>query len=529
MQPRIAFYSRRAFSFLFAICISAMLLACSSTRAYTPELWQQTIPNGTLVFRICRRHPLVSPETRYWYIEKGNSSPRTTHLPLPELLESGTAKAVFIYDPYAPTESRIVLGLQFDKLPCDKPPPPPPPPPPPWKMEAKAEPPRKSAQTTVKTVARPHSAQSRNARLDQRFIGQSYPTPAPTPGSKAPEPPPPPGNTPAEQRANLTQMEAEAKAKRDGERVGAAWGDVVGKATAALETLDGVLGGSLAEILQRNPKFAEDLRNGLAQKMNAIPALPAYEDPKLAKIAFDGFLKGYGQGVDDARLEFGLVNGLATALLMVSGDTAAAVETAGAKALRAAWTRLREMPIFVPIGAGGVGGFVRLSKVSAPAAAAKAEAEAAKTTVTTKVTPTKTANVTSATTTVTTKAVTSSPKAPRLKKDGTPRAKPGPRTEDTAPHNAAVIRERERLEAEGNRIVNGGRKPGLKEEVVDTKGGHKDTRRPDITYVTPEGDVRGRNVGKTKKDGTPVKREQQALDDLNNHSKRKTDFVPYDR
>ena len=322
-------------------------------------------------------------------------------------------------------------------------------------------------------------------------------------------------------------MEAEAKAKRDGERIGAAWGDVVGKATAALETLDGVLGGSLAEILQRNPKFAEDLRNGLAQKMNAIPALPAYEDPKLAKIAFDGFLKGYGQGVDDARLEFGLVNGLATALLMVSGDTAAAVETAGAKALRAAWTRLREMPIFVPIGAGGVGGFVRLSK--APAKAATVEANATKTTVTTKVTPAKTANVTSATTTITTKTVPSSPKPPRLKKDGTPRAKPGPSTDDASPHNAAVIRERERLEAEGNTVIKGGRKPGNTEEVRPTPGGHKETRRPDITYMTPDGEARSVNVGKTKKDGTPIKREQQALDDLNGPGKRPTDFVPYDR
>jgi hypothetical protein len=39
----------------------------------------------------------------------------------------------------------------------------------------------------------------------------------------------------------------------------------------------------------------------------------------------------------------------------------------------------------------------------------------------------------------------------------------------------------------------------------------------------------GRNVGKTKADGAPVKREQEALDDLNNHSDTPTNFVPYDR
>jgi len=133
------------------------------------------------------------------------------------------------------------------------------------------------------------------------------------------------------------------------------------------------------------------------------------------------------------------------------------------------------------------------------------------------------------TTVKTRKSPLSRPKEPRLKKDGTQRAKPGPKKEDTAPHNARVIEERNRLEAEGNKVVKGGRKPGVKEEFVKTPGGHKEGRRPDITYETPDGQTRGRNVGKTNADGTPVDREQKALDDLNNRSKRKTDFVPYDR
>jgi hypothetical protein len=123
----------------------------------------------------------------------------------------------------------------------------------------------------------------------------------------------------------------------------------------------------------------------------------------------------------------------------------------------------------------------------------------------------------------------SKPREPRVKKDGTPRQKTGPKTEDTAPHNKKVIDERNRLEAEGNTIVNGGRKPGNKEEVVKIEGGIKKTRRPDITYETPGGKQRGVNVGKTNADGTPTPREQDALDDLNNHSERPTDYVPYDR
>jgi len=76
-------------------------------------------------------------------------------------------------------------------------------------------------------------------------------------------------------------------------------------------------------------------------------------------------------------------------------------------------------------------------------------------------------------------------------------------------------------------IVNGGRVE--REQVIRTEGGKKAGRRPDIVYRTPDGAKRGRNVGKTNADGTPVKREREALDDLNKHSDTPTDFVPYDR
>lgn len=40
-------------------------------------------------------------------------------------------------------------------------------------------------------------------------------------------------------------------------------------------------------------------------------------------------------------------------------------------------------------------------------------------------------------------------------------------------------------------------------------------RCPDILYETPEGTLRGGNIGRTRADGTPVTRETQALPDLN--------------
>jgi hypothetical protein len=103
-------------------------------------------------------------------------------------------------------------------------------------------------------------------------------------------------------------------------------------------------------------------------------------------------------------------------------------------------------------------------------------------------------------------------------------AKRGPKTDPAAPHNAAIRSEADKLRAQGNTIIAGG---GGRETVVEITGGIKTLRRPDIIYRTPDGKLRGRNVGKTNADGTPVKREQEALDDLNNHSAYATDFVAY--
>jgi len=107
---------------LFASCVSAWLLGCAATSAHT-QAWAQTTPNGMRLFRICRRHPHVDPNARYWY-GVGDGTPRTTFLPLDELLEGREAKAVYIHDPHAPSESRKLLGIAFQHLPCDKPPPP---------------------------------------------------------------------------------------------------------------------------------------------------------------------------------------------------------------------------------------------------------------------------------------------------------------------------------------------------------------------------------------------------------------------
>lgn len=142
---------------------------------------------------------------------------------------------------------------------------------------------------------------------------------------------------------------------------------------------------------------------------------------------------------------------------------------------------------------------------------------------TTKVTESRTA---SGTTTTTRPRVNGKPSGDGAK-DVAKGAKRGPKTDPEAPHNAARRKDAEKLKAEGNKIIAGGGE--AKEVLVPTRGGKKAGRRPDTIIETPTKERRGRNYGRTNADGTPVKREQEALDDLNNYGKLPTDFVPYDR
>ncbi|MRG95098.1 hypothetical protein [Polyangium spumosum] len=174
-----------------------------------------------------------------------------------------------------------------------------------------------------------------------------------------------------QRRAIVARKEAEEEARRTGERIGREWGVTLGGAAEMKKTHDRLLGGEGAWtlLLRRAPQRAEEMQAELARQLNAIPELPTYDDERLAKIAWEAFLKGYGRGWADIELKFAMVNALADALLMVASGGAASLETAGARALRAAQQRLRSMPVFLPSAAGGPGGFLRRPRLSsAPAA-----------------------------------------------------------------------------------------------------------------------------------------------------------------
>jgi hypothetical protein len=65
--------------------------------------------------------------------------------------------------------------------------------------------------------------------------------------------------------------------------------------------------------------------------------------------------------------------------------------------------------------------------------------------------------------------------------------------------------------------------------LVPTPGGTKDGRRPDIIMEYANGSQGGINVGRTKANGEPVKREIEALKDLNEKGNLPTRFEQYDK
>jgi hypothetical protein len=113
---------------------------------------------------------------------------------------------------------------------------------------------------------------------------------------------------------------------------------------------------------QSNPEFVDELQSGLAQKLNAIPELPTYADPKLAEIVRKGFERGFGAGLSDAKLKATAVYLAAEVALALSGEAAILTQRAGAAALKGALARLKGMPVFIPGAIEGGGAFFRLPK-----------------------------------------------------------------------------------------------------------------------------------------------------------------------
>ncbi len=134
----------------------------------------------------------------------------------------------------------------------------------------------------------------------------------------------------------------------------------------------------------------------------------------------------------------------------------------------------------------------------------------------------------------------------KFRNDGQPVAKTGPKTERTEGQNKKIVELIEKYRAEGWELIGGGQAQGVEEGkaelVLDTYGGHKDSRRPDITLQNPKTlEVRHINVGlgmrQRRKDGSGgyhevgdgVVREREAQEDIEPTLKKNETFVfvPY--
>jgi RHS repeat-associated protein len=92
-------------------------------------------------------------------------------------------------------------------------------------------------------------------------------------------------------------------------------------------------------------------------------------------------------------------------------------------------------------------------------------------------------------------------------------AKRGPKTDGCGPHNEMIAAWAREVQTTGGIVMAGGGQ--LPERVIDTVGGYKNGRRPDLIYTDADGNTVYGQVGRVKADGvTPVTREQQAMEDL---------------
>ena len=92
------------------------------------------------------------------------------------------------------------------------------------------------------------------------------------------------------------------------------------------------------------------------------------------------------------------------------------------------------------------------------------------------------------------------------------KAKTGPKPKGTGPHNLKI--EDIASQVTDGTIIAGGGRGYPPEAVIPTPGGGKGSRRPDILVQRPDGSLYGINVGKTTANGAPIKREVEALYDL---------------
>lgn len=145
--------------------------------------------------------------------------------------------------------------------------------------------------------------------------------------------------------------------------LGKRYGEVFGTVDGALRSIGAVYMGTYwKQVQEGRAEEIKDMYAWLAVQLNTLPALPTYEDPVFAEAALRAFEAGLGVGFSDAMKRAAALDAACAAALAAAGPVAAVVESVSAKALQAALTRVRSMPLFIPGTVGGAGFFMRVPK-----------------------------------------------------------------------------------------------------------------------------------------------------------------------
>jgi hypothetical protein len=112
----------------------------------------------------------------------------------------------------------------------------------------------------------------------------------------------------------------------------------------------------------------------------------------------------------------------------------------------------------------------------------------------------------------------------RIADETASKAKTGPKPSGTGTHNKKISSVANSVK--DRKVIAGGQR--LPERLIKTPGGIKSGRRPDILVERPDGSIYGINVGKTTSYVAPIKRQAQAINDLEGTG-IEIYFVPYDR
>jgi A nuclease family of the HNH/ENDO VII superfamily with conserved AHH len=128
---------------------------------------------------------------------------------------------------------------------------------------------------------------------------------------------------------------------------------------------------TLRNLLTSHPETIEAIQARVAHELDSIEAPPAYDDPSLDGLALAGFQKGFEEAKFKAQATlFAIDAGWVVLDIAVTevilgplggAKLAASGLAKGSKALKAAVTRLGDIPIYLPVGV-GAGGFVKMGQ-----------------------------------------------------------------------------------------------------------------------------------------------------------------------